>query len=104
MITMRMAPSITDFVLPDLASRFRAAPSVAIHAPDDMLLASILTKLFADRQLSVSSDVIAYLLPRMERSFMAAQDLVERADCRALSEKRGISVPLMRLVLSDMQS
>ena len=104
MITMRMAPSITDFVLPDLASRFRAAPSVAIHAPDDMLLASILCKLFCDRQLSVNNDVITYLLPRMERSFAAAQELVRLADRRALSERRKISVPLMRLVLSDMQS
>jgi chromosomal replication initiation ATPase DnaA len=104
MITMRMAPSVTDFVLPDLASRFRAAPSVAIHAPDDMLLASILNKLFCDRQLCVGNDVITYLLPRMERSFAATQELVKRADHRALSEKRKISVPLMRLVLSEMQS
>jgi len=104
MITMRMAPSATDFVIPDLSSRFRAAPSVAIHAPDDMLLASVLVKLFSDRQLTVPSDVITYLLPRMERSFSAAQELVKCADQRALSEKRKISIPLMRQVLSDMQS
>ncbi|MGH1456642.1 MAG: HdaA/DnaA family protein [Alphaproteobacteria bacterium] len=103
MITMRMPPSQAEFVIPDLASRFRAAPSVCIHAPDDMLLASVLIKLFSDRQLSVSNDVISYLLPRMERSFAAARDVVERADKMALSEKRGISVPLMRKVLSDMQ-
>ncbi len=104
MITMRMAPSATDFILPDLESRFRAAPSVAIHAPDDMLLASILCKLFTDRQLSVGDDVITYLLPRMERSVAAAQELVKRADRRALSEKKKISIHLMRLVLSEMQS
>lgn len=104
MITMRMAPSMTDFVIPDLASRFRAAPSVAIHAPDDMLLASVLEKLFCDRQLCVGEDVITYLLPRMERSFAAAQELVGLADRHALAEKRKISVPLMRQVLSDMQS
>ena len=103
MITMRMPPSQADFVIPDLASRFRAAPSVCIHAPDDMLLASVIIKLFSDRQLSVSNDVISYLLPRMERSFAAARDIVERADKMALAEKRGISVPLMRKVLSDMQ-
>lgn len=102
MITMRMAPSITDFVLPDLASRFRAAPSVSIHAPDDMLLASVLIKLFSDRQLSVNNDVISYVLPRMERSFSAARDIVERADKQALSKKRGISVHLMRGVLAEM--
>lgn len=104
MITMRMSPSVTDFVIPDLASRFRAAPSVGIHAPDDMLLSSVIIKLFSDRQLHVNNDVISYLLPRMERSFAAAQELVERADRKALSEKRRISVPLMRIVLNDLQS
>lgn len=102
MITMRMSPSGTDFILPDLASRFRAAPSVSIHAPDDMLLASVLIKLFTDRQLTVNNDVISYILPRMERSFLAAKDVVHRADQKALSEKRGISVPLMRKVLAEM--
>lgn len=102
MVTMRMAPTYADFSIPDLASRFRAAPAVTIHPPDDMLLASVLIKLFSDRQLSVSNDVIAYILPRMERSFAVARDIVERADKKALSEKRGISVPLMRQVMNDM--
>ncbi len=103
MITMRMPPSQADFIIPDLASRFRAAPSVCIHAPDDILLASVIIKLFSDRQLSATNDVISYLLPRMERSFAAAREVVERADKMALSEKRGISIPLMRKVLTEMQ-
>ncbi|MBI1300885.1 MAG: DNA replication protein [Alphaproteobacteria bacterium] len=102
MVTMRMAPSQADFAIPDLASRFRAAPSVMLHEPDDMLLASVLIKLFSDRQLTVSHDVVSYLLPRIERSFEAAQDVVKRADQYALSHKRRISVPLMRNVLADM--
>ena len=102
MITMRMSPTQSDFVIPDLASRFRAAPAVTIHAPDDMLLASVLIKLFSDRQLSVNNDVISYLLPRIERSFASARDVVARADQMALAEKRGISVPLMRKVLTEM--
>ena len=103
MITMRMTTTQADFTIPDLASRFRAAPCVSIHAPDDMLLASILRKLFRDRQLSVSDDVIRYLLPRMERSFAAARQIIAQADHTALSEKRRISVPLMRKVLVEMQ-
>lgn len=102
LITMRMAPNQTDFALPDLASRFRAAPLVRIDPPDDFLLGSILIKLFSDRQLSVNNDVIKYILPRMDRSFAAAADLVARADRLALAQKRSISVPLMRDVLSAM--
>jgi len=103
MITMRMTATTSDFVLPDLASRFRAAPSVSIHAPDDMLLGSILIKLFSDRQQSVNNDVLSYILPRMERSFAAARDIVERADKKALSLKSRITIPVMRKVLADMQ-
>ncbi|MEC7028278.1 MAG: DNA replication protein, partial [Pseudomonadota bacterium] len=71
----------------------------AIHPPDDTLLAVLLVKLFADRQLQIGADVLNYILPRMERSFAAAYELVEAADKLALAEKRGISVPLVRRVL-----
>ena len=103
MITMRMGLRSVDFALPDLASRLRAAPCVSIHPPDDILLASVMIKLFSDRQLTMPQEVIAYILPRMERSFAAAQKLVDYTDKLALSEKRRISVPLMRKVLNDIQ-
>ena len=99
LLTMRMAPVHVPFALPDLASRLRAAPAVAIHAPDDTLLEAILVKLFADRQLQVGQDVISYVVPRMERSFAAATDIVDRADKMALAEKKNIGVALMRQVM-----
>ena len=102
--TMRMAPTDIPFVLPDLASRFRAAPLVSIQPPDDALLSSILIKLFHDRQIQVSAEIIAYILPRMERSFSAARTLVTAADQLALSVKSAITIPLMRRILSDLQS
>jgi chromosomal replication initiation ATPase DnaA len=86
--------------LPDLRSRLAAAPSVAIGAPDDQLLAALLLKLFGDRQLSVSEPVIHYLLTHMERSFAAARDLVEKLDRLSLARKRPITIPLARLALS----
>ncbi len=101
--TMRMTPAQTQFAVPDLASRVRAALSVSIQPPDDMLLGSVLIKLFSDRQLNVTSDVIQYILPRMERSFAAAHDIAARADRLALAGKRGVSVPLVREVLAEMQ-
>ncbi|MCB1531866.1 MAG: DNA replication protein [Alphaproteobacteria bacterium] len=103
LVTSRMAPSHADFAIADLASRFRAAPLASIHPPDDMLLGSVLIKLFSDRQLKVNNDVVKYILPRMERSFSAARDIVEQADKLALSKKRGVSVPLMREVMAALQ-
>lgn len=103
LVTLRMAPSQAEFTIPDLASRFRAAPVANIHAPDDMLLGSVLIKLFDDRQLRIHNDVLKYILPRMERSFSAARDIVSEADKMALSRKKGISIPLIRDVLISLQ-
>lgn len=98
LLTLRVAPARLNFALPDLASRLRAAPAVAVDAPDDALLGAVLVKLFADRQLAVGHDVLAYILPRMERSFAAAHDLVGAIDRLALAEKKPVSVPLVRRV------
>jgi chromosomal replication initiation ATPase DnaA len=102
--TMRMTPAQAGFDIPDLASRVRAAPVAVIQPPDDILLGSVLIKLFSDRQLAVSNDVIGYILPRMERSFDAARDIVAMADRMALAQKRRVSVPLMREVLAVLQN
>lgn len=104
LLTMRVPPVRLSFTIPDLASRLRAAPGVAIHAPDEMLLGAVLVKMFSDRQLQIGEDVLNYILPRMERSFAAARDLVEKADQQALAEKRPISVPLIRQVLMSQTS
>lgn len=96
LLTGRSAPARWSLKLADLRSRLRAIPNVGIEPPDDALLAALLVKLFADRQLKVPAEVIAYLLPRLERSFTAARALVEAVDAAALAEKREITVPLVR--------
>ena len=87
------------YALPDLASRLRAIPAVELGPPDDALLAAVLVKLFADRQLAVDEGVISYLLPRMERSLAAASLLVARLDAAALSHGRAVTRPLAAEVL-----
>jgi len=99
LLTLAEAPVRRSFALPDLASRLRAAPAVAIREPDDVLLGAILVKLFNDRQLRVGQDVISYIISHMERSFEEARRVVEEADSRAMIEKRPVSVPLLKEVL-----
>jgi len=94
-------PARWETGLADLASRLRSAPVAEIGEPDDALLEAVLVKLFADRQLSVGPDVIAYLMPRMERSFAAARSLVARLDSASLSQRRIVTVPLARAVLAE---
>ncbi len=99
LLTLQEAPVRRSFALPDLASRLRAAPAVAIREPDDVLLGAILVKLFNDRQLRVGQDVINYIVSHMERSFEEAQRIVEAADSRAMIDKRAVSVPLVKEIL-----
>jgi chromosomal replication initiation ATPase DnaA len=87
--------------LADLRSRLLAAPAVAVDAPDDALLGAVLVKLFADRQLRISEDLIPYLLPRIERSFAAAQDIVAALDRAALAGRRAVTVRLARDLLNQ---
>jgi len=55
LLTAREPPARWAGLLPDLRSRLAAAPAVAggVAEPDDALLAALLGKLFADRQLAV---------------------------------------------------
>ncbi|MGE5476199.1 MAG: HdaA/DnaA family protein [Bacteroidales bacterium] len=99
----RAAPARQEVCLPDLRSRLSATPAVGIGAPDDALLAAILVKQFADRQLRVGEDVVAYVLGRMERSFAAARQVVEALDTASLARRRAITVPLARAVLEKME-
>ncbi|MCV2891608.1 chromosomal replication initiator DnaA [Lentibacter sp. XHP0401] len=88
--------------LPDLTSRMQGTPAVPLGPPDDDLLAAVLMKLFADRQLNPRPDVLAYLTKNMERSFAAARRIVEALDAVALSEGREVSRKLAAEVLAGM--
>jgi chromosomal replication initiation ATPase DnaA len=101
LLTAADPPARWGLRLPDLASRLAALPAVAVGGPDDRLLAAVLVKLFADRQLEVAPEVIEYLLARIERSFDAAGRVVEALDRASLAGRRRITVPFVGQVLSD---
>lgn len=101
LIVARDAPARWPIVLPDLASRLRAAPAVAIAPPDDALLAAVLVKHFADRQVQVAPGVIGFLVRRMERSLAAAAALAAALDRAALGAGRPITIALARRVLAE---
>jgi chromosomal replication initiation ATPase DnaA len=99
LLTSREPPARWPGLLADLRSRLTAAPVVALAMPDDALLAALLVKLFADRQLAVSEEVVLFLLRHMERSFEAARHLVADLDAAALRDHRRITIPLARVAL-----
>lgn len=94
LMTSRMWPGALPLTVADLASRLRAAQPVELAEPDDDLLVRVITKLFADRQLTVDRAVIKFIVNRMERSLEAANLIVDRLDKEALARGRAITVRL----------
>jgi len=102
LLVAELPPAHWHIALPDLASRLRAAPAVAVAPPDDELLGSIILKQLGDRQLHAGPGVVQYLVARMERSGEAARRVVAALDRRALSERREIDRRLAADVLAEL--
>jgi chromosomal replication initiation ATPase DnaA len=101
LLTAARPTSRWSLALPDLASRIQGTPYTTLREPDDALLAAVLMKLMTDRQLSPSPSVLSYLTRRIDRSFAAAREVVERLDSTALSTGRPINRSLAAKVLDN---
>jgi len=103
LLTGTLPLAMVKFTIPDLASRLRACPQVAIGLPDEHLLRALLVKLFFDRQMRIDVAIIEYAITRMERSFSAARDLVAQLDQWSLTEKRSVTPAMVRALLMPEQ-
>ncbi|WP_048647688.1 DnaA regulatory inactivator HdaA [Nitratireductor soli] len=104
LLTARRFPGAWGVTLPDLLSRLKAAATVEIDEPDDLLLAGVITKLFADRQVDVEPHVVQYLVRRIERSLSSAMRAVDRLDQAALERKSRISRALAAEIVGAMEA
>jgi len=94
-------PSAWPTVIPDLASRFSAALSLPLWQPDDEFLAGLARKLLDDRQVSVPPPVVLRIVQSLERTPGAIREFIAKADSRALSEARPISLSLVRELIAE---
>ena len=97
LMTSRAAPAAWRVELPDLRSRLDAVVTIPLDAPDDRVLAAILTARFAERSIAAPRDAIEYLVRRIDRSAAAAADVVERLDAL----HRPVTRMLARQVLEE---
>lgn len=89
--------------LSDLKTRMNTVPVAAILPPDDLLMMSLLCKNFTTRQVDVDSDVVNYLMTHMPRSYAAIHAITEAADKLSLSQKRRITINLIKDVLESIR-
>ena len=94
-------PPIWEVKLPDLRSRLAATPHVALGEPDDRLIGDLVVKLLGDRGVAVPPEVPAYIVPRIERSYLSVQQAVAALDRAALSHHRRMTVAMARRALSE---
>lgn len=99
LLTARNAPARWGLVLPDLRSRMATLPVAVLAPPDHDVLATLIVKLFADRQVRVEPDLVAYLVARLDRSFAAVAGAVAALDATALAQGRAVTIPLAKAVL-----
>lgn len=98
LLTAHTPPRDWGISLPDLRSRMDAMPQIRIDAPDETLLAAVLVKLFADRQMPVPAGLIDWLVLRMDRDLGLARKLVAALDQAAMSDKK----PVTRRLAADL--
>lgn len=98
LFTARTPPTAWPFAIPDLVSRLRALPVVALQAPDDAMLRAVIVKLATDRQLMLDETVVRYIATHIERSFAAVRAAVIALDKEALRQGR----PVTRALAADV--
>ncbi|OJX12982.1 MAG: hypothetical protein BGO77_00745 [Caedibacter sp. 37-49] len=100
LLTAETHPIQWDIKLPDLKSRLVATRTITIQQPDDILIKGILLKRFSDLQISISDNVLEYLLTHIERSYSAIQNIVLLLDEASLAEQKKVTLPLIKRVLN----
>ena len=94
-------PPVWSVKLPDLRSRLAATSHVRIEQPDDRLLGDLVLKLLGDRGVAAPPELPEFLVPRIERSYVAVQQVVDVLDRAMLSHRRRMTVPMARRALVD---
>jgi chromosomal replication initiation ATPase DnaA len=100
LLAARTPPARWATSLPDLASRLRATHAVAIAEPSGPLLAALLSKHIADRQLHIEPAIQSFLLARLPRNAAAIAQAVAALDAASLARGAAITIPFARQALA----
>ena len=76
-----------EIALPDLRSRLGAALALEIGASDDQMMRNLILSHAERRGLMLGEESLAYVIPRMTRSFEAAERFVAAVDRLALERQ-----------------
>ena len=86
----------SGFQLPDLISRLGQAVRLTLKPLEDVDLLMLIRRLAREHEVVLGRGAAEYLLTRSPRSPAALARLFEQLVARALSERRTLSIPLIR--------
>lgn len=98
-VAARRSPMEVDFALHDVRSRLRAAGCYRIVPLDDTNRARLLMDAARRRSLSLTPEVVRFLLLRAHRDQRELLRLLDRLDESSLAAQRRITVPFVKEVL-----
>ena len=101
-MTARMPPDRWGLATADLLSRLRQSPIAVLQQVDEPLIRAVMVKLFADRQLTVDVDVVAFAARNIDRSFEAVEAFARAIDEASLSSGKRVTRALAAHVISAL--
>jgi len=102
LLTSEVPLSKIAFKLPDLQSRLNIVPSAEILMPDDEMLTALVAKLFNDRQIIISQEILDYILKHAERSFDYIARLIEEIDDISWIYNRAVTIPIVKEAITNL--
>lgn len=98
------APARIPFKIKDLQSRLDMLPAIEIKEPDDIMLRALVIKLFGDRQLIISPEILEYIINNTERSFAFIEKLVQEIDEISLAYKTTINYKVVKEAIENLRN
>ncbi|NBD95258.1 MAG: hypothetical protein GVY11_02125 [Gammaproteobacteria bacterium] len=99
---MMSGAGLDGFELPDLRSRLGQATRLTLRTLEEAELAELITSLAAEYEVPLGRGVVDYVLRRAPRNAGRIAELVVVGAHRALTERRTLSVPLVKELLSGV--
>ena len=100
LITSQLSLLDCQFKLNDLLSRLKSFYFIEILNPDDELIINLLIKLLYDRQIKINNDeIFSFIIKRINRTYLDIYNFVDKVDKLSLSQKRQITIPLIKELL-----
>ena len=89
------------FQLDDLNSRSKNFLLQNIEKPDDELIFALLLKNLSDRQISLGTKLIDYIIKKIDRSYDKIFDFIYKIDEISLKKKKPIDLKIIKEVLGE---